>query len=117
MGRGAPRGSVLGSGDGGAVAVDSAGNLYVPDYVNNTIRKGYPASSVPPPILQPPNLSAGLFGFGITGLPNLAVNIESSTNLSSWQVTVTYILSGGTNYYSVSPNPALGAQFYRAQVR
>jgi hypothetical protein len=107
----------FGSGDGGAVAADSAGNLYVPDYVNNTIRKGFPASSVPPPILQPPNLSAGLFGFGITGLPNLAVNIESSTNLSSWQVTATYILSGGTNYYSVSPNPALGAQFYRAQVR
>ena len=107
----------FGDGAGGCVAVDSAGNLYVTDFSNDTIRKGMPASSVPPPMLQPPSLSAGLFGFGITGLPGLAVNIESSTNLSSWQVTATYILVGGTNYYSVSPNPAQGAQFYRAHVR
>ena len=99
------------------VAMDSAGNLYVADWNNSTIRKGFPASSVPAPILQPPSLSAGLFGFGITGLPGLAVNIESSTNLSSWQLTTTFILVGGTNYYSVSPIPAQGTKFYRAQVR
>jgi len=104
-------------GNGGAVAMDSAGNLYVPDWSNHTIRKGMPASSVPPPILQPPSLNAGLFGFWITGLPGLAVNIESSTNLSSWQLITTFLLVGGTNYYSDIPNPAQGAQFYRAQVR
>jgi hypothetical protein len=102
---------------GGDAAVDSAGNIYVPHWGNNTIRKGMPASSVLPPILQPPSLNAGLFGFGITGLPGLAVNIESSTNLSSWQLITTFVLVGGTNYYSASPNPAQGAQFYRAHVR
>jgi hypothetical protein len=101
----------------GGVAVDSAGNLYVADAFNDTIRKGFPASSVPPPILGPPSLSAGQFGFGVTGLPGLAVNLESSTNLSSWQLTTAFILVGGTNYYSASPNPSLGARFYRAQVR
>ena len=101
----------------GVGSVDSAGNVYVADTFNDTIRKGMPASSVPPPILQPPNLSAGQFGFGITGLPGLAVSIESSRDLSQWQVVGTGILVGGTNYYSVSPNPAQGTQFYRAQVR
>ena len=88
------------------------------DLYNNTIRKGFPASSVPLPILQPPSLSAGQFGFGITGLPGLAVTIQSSTNLSQWGVVYAYlVLTGGTNHYSVSRNPAQGAQLYRAQVR
>ena len=99
------------------VAVDSAGNLYVADANNNTIRKGFPASSVPPPILEPPSVRAGQFGFGITGLPGLAVNIESSTNLSSWDVLSPYLtLVGGRNYYA-SPSPPQGVLFYRAQVR
>jgi hypothetical protein len=99
------------------MAMDSAGNLYVADINNHTIRKGFPASSVPPPVLQPPSLSAGQFGFGITGLPGLAVNIESSTDLSTWHLAGTRFLYDGTNYYSVSPDPAQGVQFYRAHVR
>jgi ribosomal protein S11 len=108
----------FGSGEGGAVVVDSAGNLYVPDYVNNTIRKGMPASSVPAPILQPPSLSAGQFGFGITGLPGLAVNIESSADMSSWLPlgSTVYTLEGGTNYFVFS-FPPQGTRFFRAQVR
>jgi sugar lactone lactonase YvrE len=97
------------------VAVDSGGNLYVADTGNSTIRKGFPASSVPPPMLQPPSLSAGQFGFGINGLPGLAVNIESSGDLSQWQVVGTFTLEGGTNSF-VSLNPPQGAQFYRAHV-
>jgi hypothetical protein len=99
------------------LAVDSAGNVYVAEFMNHTIRKGFPARSVPPPLLEPPSLSAGRFGFGITGLPGLAVNIESSANLSSWQLKTTSILVGGTNYFSISADPAPGAQFYRAKVR
>jgi hypothetical protein len=99
------------------IAVDSAANVYVSDMDNFTIRKGFPANSVPAPVLQPPSLSAGLFGFRITGLPNLAVNVESSADFSNWLVVGARILEGGTNYYSISPNPALGSQFYRAQVR
>lgn len=64
------------------VAVDSAGTLYAADTGNNTIRKGIRTSSVPAPIVQPPSLSAGQFGFGISGFPCLVVNIESSSDLS-----------------------------------
>jgi NHL repeat len=98
------------------LAMDSAGSLYVGDINNNTIRKGLPASSVPSPILQPPSLSAGQFGFGITGVSGLAVNIESSGDLSNWQVVGECTLEGGTNSF-VSPAQSQGAIFYRAQVR
>jgi streptogramin lyase len=98
------------------VALDSAGNLYVADLSNNTIRKGFPASAVPAPSLQAPSLRVGQFGFGVTGLPNLAVGIESSGNLFQWQTIGTCTLTGGTNYF-VSPNPPQGAQFYRSLVR
>jgi secreted PhoX family phosphatase len=98
------------------MAMDNTGNLYVGDGLNNAIRKGFPASSVPAPLLQPPSLSAGRFGFGITGLPGLAVSIESSGNLTDWQVVGTCTLEGGTNSF-VSPSPPQGAQFYRAQMR
>ncbi len=99
------------------LALDSAGNLYVGDRSNYTIRKGFPASSVPPPILQPPNLIAGKFGFGITGLPGLAVYIESSANMSFWLPlgSTIYTLEGGTNYV-VSPVPPQGTRFFRAHV-
>jgi sugar lactone lactonase YvrE len=101
---------------GAGVAVDSTGALYVADEGNSTIRKGWLATSVPPPNLQPPSLNAGQFGFGITGLSGLAVNIESSTDLSQWQLAGTVTLVGGTNYF-VSPNPPSGTQFYRGHLR
>ena len=100
-----------------SVALDSAGNLYVADTGNNTIRKGMPANSVPLPFLHPPSLSGGLFGFGITGLPGLAVNIEYSTDLSSWRVAASRVLVGGTNYFYVGLLAGPAAQFYRAHVR
>jgi hypothetical protein len=66
--------------------------------------------------LRRSSLSAGQFGFGITGLTNLAVDIESSADLTNWQVATTLILQGGTNSF-VTPNQQVRAQLYRGHVR
>ncbi len=106
-----------GTNDGtGSAAIDNAGNIYLTDSVNNTVRKGVPTSSVPAPLLLPPSLNDGKFGFGITGFPGLAVDIQSSADLSHWQVAGTYSLNGGSNYF-VSPTTTQGTLFYRAHVR
>ncbi|HZQ47907.1 MAG TPA: hypothetical protein VFC07_12890, partial [Verrucomicrobiae bacterium] len=99
------------------VAVDSAGNLYVGERNNFTIRKGFPASSVPSPVLRSLSLVTGHFAFAITGLPGLAVEVQSSSDLSNWQVvSTTNVLTGGSNYFAIT-NPPSGTQFYRAHVR
>lgn len=98
------------------IAVDSAGNLYVADQFNSTIRKGFPASSVPGPVLQSIKQNGGFLDFAITGLPNLLLDIQSSSDLSHWQTIDTYSLIGGSNYFA-RPLPIQGPQFYRARVR
>jgi hypothetical protein len=121
---GLPGGSGSADGTGSAarfgfpsgVAVDASGFLYVADYQNNTIRKGIVSSKVPPPTLISPRQTASQFGFGMAGFPGLSVNIESSPDLSHWQLVGTYFLVGGTNYFA-SPTPPQVAQFYRGRAR
>jgi sugar lactone lactonase YvrE len=125
-GLGSTNGSINGVADGTGsaahfnvpfgVAVDRSLNVYLADTWNNSIRKGFPASSVPPPLLRQVSLSAGQFGFGITGVTNLAMDIESSPDLSDWQVVSTLVLEGGSNSFA-TPNPSQDAQFYRGHVR
>jgi hypothetical protein len=105
------------------VAVDANFNVYVADRGNSGIRKGIPAALVPRPVLQSPTLSAGQFGFGITGLPNLTVEVQSSSNFTDWQMVNRkqllpsyYVLVNGTNFFTNSDVPT-GKQFYRVHVR
>jgi hypothetical protein len=65
---------------GGYVVVDSAGNLYVPDYGNYTIRRGYP----PLVITSSGQGYGGQFGFTLTGPSGQLVVVESSTDLVNW---------------------------------
>ena len=98
------------------LALGNDGIIYISDYYGHTIRKGFPASSVPPPALLSPNLTAGQFKFGITGLSSIWVNLESSADLSTWGVVGTRLLEGGTNYFSTSSQPD-DSLFLRAYVR
>ncbi len=98
------------------IALDDARNIYVTELRGNTIRKGFPAGSVPAPELQSPGLSAGRFGFGMTGLPAVWVNVESSSDLITWQLLGTRLLENGTNYFLGSEG-LQSFEFYRSYVR
>jgi hypothetical protein len=66
----------------GSVAVDSAGNLYLADSANCTIRKGWAA--VPPTLDTPvvlPNRSVQL---NLSGAAGSAYTLQASTNLVDW---------------------------------
>lgn len=98
------------------ITVDNAKNIYVTELRGNTIRKGFPAGSVPAPVLQTPGLSAGKFGFGITGLPAVWVNVESSSDMTNWDVVGTRLLENGTNSF-LGAGGIQGSEFYRCYVR
>ena len=68
----------------------------------------------PPVVLTSANVSAGQFSFGLTGPSFSTVFIETSTNLSNWQVIDTNILSSGSNYFT-TPMQNDDRRFFRAR--
>jgi hypothetical protein len=97
------------------VAVDGTGNVYVADYENNTIRKGYPALAI---MSSGPDLGfhGGQFGFDLTGPAGKVVVIQGSTDLVSWLPVWTNSLEGPLTF----SDPQSGAhanRFYRAQTQ
>ncbi len=98
------------------VAVDSAGNVYVADTQNNTIRKGYP-TNVPAGIvtLGPDfGFSGGQFGFNLTGPAGQLVVVEASTDLVSWLPLWTNTFAGALNF-SDPQSGVYSNRFYRAR--
>ena len=98
------------------MAVDGAGNVYVADTRNGTIRKGFPAprilSSVPAF-----GFNGGQFGFNLTGPAGRAVVVEASSNLLNWQPlwTNTFTFPSALNF-SGSQSSASSARYYRARL-
>jgi hypothetical protein len=100
----------------GGVAVDSAGNVYVADTVNHTIRKGYP-ENVPAVFItsaQGFGFNGGLFGFNLTGPVGRLVVVEASTDLVSWMPIWTNTFAGALNF-SDPQSAVFSHRFYRAQ--
>jgi hypothetical protein len=97
------------------VAVDSAGNVYVPDGGNNTIRKGDLAL-----MITSSGASFGFngveFGFSLNGGPNgQTVVVEASSDLASWLPiwTNTFTFPAALNFTDPQSG-ALSHEFYRA---
>jgi hypothetical protein len=72
-------GSVARFSNPSGVAVDCAGNLYVADTYNNTIRKGYPAL-----IIVKSGFGGRQFVVNLTGQVGQSVVLETSTDLVKW---------------------------------
>jgi len=98
------------------VAVDSAGNVYVADTANKTIRKGYPA----PRILNSGPSSGfigGRFGFNLTGPAGQLVVVETSPDLANWLPLWTNTLTFPSALsFSDPQNGVSSSRFYRARL-
>jgi ribosomal protein S11 len=99
---------------GGGVALDGAGNVYVADVFNDTIREGYRPVAISSSSTGF-GFSGGLFGFAITGPAGQAVVVEASTDLENWTPLWTNTFMVGPLQFSDTNSGAYQNRFYRAQ--
>jgi hypothetical protein len=98
---------------GGGVAMDSAGNLYVADCFNNTIRKGYRPLTITSSGARP-GFSEGRFDLAITGPAGQAVVLEASPDLGNWVPCWTNTFMVGPLQFCDTNCASNPQRFYRA---
>jgi hypothetical protein len=115
-----------GSGDGtgsaarfsypGGVAADSAGNVYVADTYNHTIRRGFAGNAAPVIVSSWPSFGfiGGQFGLNLAGPAGRVVMIDASTNMKTWLPLWTNTIGGGALYFSDPQSSTYPNRFYRA---
>ncbi len=97
------------------VAVDRAGNLYVSDFYNNTIRSGYPTLMI---TSSGPNFGfhSGQFGFTLNGPGGQIVVVDASADLATWLPIWTNTLTFPAPVNFTDPEAsAYSNRFYRAR--
>jgi len=99
-----------------AVAMDSAGDLYVADLQNNRIRRGFPANGTPVILTTGTGLALrnGLFGFNLAAAAGRPVVVDESADLVTWLPFWTNTVGAGVLPFSDSESEAYSSRFYRA---
>jgi hypothetical protein len=97
-----------------SVAVDSAGNLYEADFIDNwVIRMGYPALAMRSR-KSDFGFTQGLFGFELAGRAGRLAVVEASGDLRNWTPVWTNTLAPDLHFSDPTPgNP----RFYRAYMK
>jgi streptogramin lyase len=101
----------------GAVAMDKAGDLYVADVQNNSIRRGFLANGSPAILTDGPGFASSnlLFGFYVTAAPGQSVVMDVSTDLLTWIPSATNTVGAGVLAFSDPQSGSYPARFYRAR--
>jgi hypothetical protein len=95
--------------DARGIAVDPSGDIYIADYGNFTLRKGF----LPPRIKGSGyGMENGTFHFSATGPTQTKTIIQTSTNLIEW-VSVSTNSVGGDIDFGDSQSPPSSRRFYR----
>jgi len=99
-------------------ALDSAGNLYVADVNNETIRRGFLAGGTPVILTNGTGLafSNGLFGFNLTAAAGQLVVVDASTDLVVWSSVWTNTVGTGVLLFSDPQSGSYSNCFYRAHL-
>jgi NHL repeat len=102
-----------------AVAMDTAGDLYVADLQSNRIRRGFPANGTPVILTQSAGLASGKgpFGFNLAAAAGQPVVVDESEDLLTWLPFWTNTVGPGALPFSDSENNAYSKRFYRAHNR
>jgi sugar lactone lactonase YvrE len=98
-----------------AVAVDASGNLYVADFKNCTIRRGFPANGAPLIVNASVNSSFmnGQFGFNVAGPAGQPVIVQISTNMKDWACAWTNTIGSGALPFVDQQSSSYPFRFYR----
>ena len=96
------------------IAVDNAGNIYVADQNNNTLRKGVPAPSGVLSFGPISGSTGGPFGFAVTAGATQSIVVEASLDLRTWASVWTNSGPGSQTFIDAQAS-AYRNRFYRTR--
>ncbi len=102
----------------GSVAMDQAGNLYVADVQDDTIRRGFLANAPPVILTNSTSLAFGngLFGFNLTAAAGQTEVVDASTDLVTWLPIWTNTVGAGVLPFMDPQSETYSNHFYRAHL-